>query len=109
MYDLPIERELSMLVLGKSILHAFAIENVESRVPLEAWQLEAEEADWAGPKQLGAHYLDAVVSPNRIVFSLADKYKLDVKTRFERGILLIERVWTVATGKKRTGTAKVKN
>ncbi len=77
-------------------LHVFVRDHADSRVPLAAWQLEAEEAEWTGPKQVREHYASAVVSPNRILFSLAGFCKLDVKAKFEKGILLIEKVWTDA-------------
>ena len=78
-------------------------------MPYTPDELEAEEAEWTASKQVKDHYLNAVVSPGRIQFSLADRYKLDVRTKFERGILLIERVWTVAMGKKRPAMPKTKS
>ena len=88
-------------------LHAFAQEHADSRVPLAAWQIEAEEAEWTGPKQVRERYTNAVVSSNRILFSLTGFCKLDVKAKFEKGILLIEKVWADArTQKGSPGRAK---
>ena len=92
--------ELTMHLYNLIALHSFALEHADSRVPLAAWQLEAEEAEWAGPKQVRERYTNAVVSPNRIVFSLAGVCKLDVKAKFEKGILLIEKVWADARASK---------
>lgn len=92
-----------MLLFGKLILASFKKEHVDSRIPLDAWCMEAEEAQWIGPKQVKDHYKSAVLSPNRIVFSLKEGLiKLAVKARYEKGVLLIEDVWAESKTQKRT-------
>ena len=92
-----------MRLFGKLILTSFKKENVDSRIPLDAWYLEAEEAEWSGPKQVKERYQSAVLSPNRIIFSLKEGLiKLAVKARYEKGVLLIEDVWAEPKAQKRT-------
>lgn len=83
-----------MLLLGKLRLEIFVRQHEEARVPLGAWQLEAEESAWSGPEDVQARYADAVVESNRILFSIRKLYKLDVKAEFKNGVLLVQRVWT---------------
>lgn len=90
-----INRELTMQIFGALHIQKFTEEHADSRLPLDSWQLEAEVAQWSGPKEVKERYKSAVLSPNRIIFSLTrGLYKLAVKTKYEKGILLIERVWT---------------
>lgn len=84
-----------MRLLGTFRLEKFAKVHQASRGSLAAWRLEAEEATWASPDVVRARYLSAVVEPSRIVFNIKDLYKIDVTTRFERGVLLVENVWAV--------------
>lgn len=84
-----------MRLYGTSKLAKFAEAHPSSRGPLAAWQLEVEEATWSGPDAVRASYLTAVVEPMRVVFNIKDLYKIDVTTRFERGVLLVENVWAV--------------
>lgn len=83
-----------MLLLGKLRLEIFVRQHGAARVPISAWQLEAEEAAWAGPEEVQARYADALVESNRVLFSIRKLYKLDVKAEFKSGVLLVERVWT---------------
>lgn len=92
-----------MQIFNKPLLSTFKEKNEESVVPLDAWQLEAEEAEWSGPKEVKKLYCGATLSPNRIVFSLArGLYRLAVKVKYERGIVLVERVWTDAQAHRAT-------
>lgn len=96
-----------MIVLGKLILVSFKQKHAASCAPLDAWEAEAEEAAWANPKQVKERYRGVDLSPNRIVFSLTQGlYKLAVKTKFEKGILLIERVWTEPKAARAPATKK---
>ena len=92
-----------MHIFNKPMLSKFKEANEESVVPLDVWELEAEEAEWSGPKQVKKLYCGATLSPNRIVFSLArGLYRLAVKVRYERGIVLVERVWADAQAHRST-------
>lgn len=83
-----------MQLLGISRLEIFVQKHEDSRIPLSAWQLEVEEAQWVGPNEVQARYVDAIVQPDRVVFSIKNLCKIDVKTKFKQGILLIEKIWT---------------
>lgn len=82
-----------MLLLGKMRLEIFVRQNEAARVPMSAWQLEAEEANWKCADDVLERYVDAEAVDNRLRFSIKGIYKLDVKAGFKEGILLVERVW----------------
>ena len=98
-----------MLLLGKLRLEIFVDQHEDSRIPLSAWQLEAEEAAWMGPEQVQEHYVDAVVSNDRLQFCFKSIYKLDVKARFKEGVLFVEKVWTTKISKASRSAAIVKS
>lgn len=85
-----------MQLFGKRRIETFVRDNADSRIPLAAWQLEAEEAQWATPEEVQQRYLDALVQPDRVVFNFQNMYKIDVKAKFKQGILMVERVWSTA-------------
>jgi len=90
-----------MDIYQKPLLDAFQDEHPDSRLPIGCWQLEVEEAQWDGPKEVKKRYKTADVSPNRIVFNLDHgRFCLQVKVRYERGILLIEDVWLAKSRSK---------
>jgi len=89
-----------MLLLGKPRLALFVREHADSRIPLDAWRLDAEEAEWAVPGDVQRRYIDSLVQPDRVIFSIESTYKIDVKTKYKQGILLIERVWSTAVSKQ---------
>jgi mRNA-degrading endonuclease HigB of HigAB toxin-antitoxin module len=88
-----------MQIFGKSRLESFAQEHEDSRAPLVAWQLEAEEGQWSCPEEVQARYANAVVQPDRIIFDIKSLYKIHVKAKFNQGVLLIDKVWAIATPK----------
>ena len=95
-----------MQLFGTSRLANFVQEHEDSRMPLAAWQLEVEDAHWTGPDDVRARYLDAIVHPDRVIFSIKNMYKIDVKARFKQGILLIDRVSTPMVTKPVRSSAK---
>lgn len=95
-----------MQLLGISRLEIFMQKHGGSRIPLSAWQLEVEEAQWAGSDEVQARYVDAIVQPDRVVFSVKNLYKIDVKAKFKQGILLIEKIWTPIVSKPVRSSAK---
>ena len=95
-----------MQLFGITRLEIFVQKHEDSRFPLNAWQLEVEEAQWAGPDEVQARYVDAFVQPDRVVFSIKNLYKIDVKTKFKKGILLIEKVWTPIVSKPGRSSVK---
>jgi mRNA interferase HigB len=82
-----------MQLFGKRRLETFMHDHADSCIPLAAWQLEAEEAVWTTPEEVQQRYLDALVQPNRLVFTVKNMYRIDVKAKFKQGILMVERVW----------------
>ena len=94
-----------MRLFGTSRLENFAREHECSRVPLGAWQLEAEEAQWTSPDDVQARYVDAIVQPDRVVFNLKCLCKIDVKACFKQGILLVERVWAISPSEHASNAA----
>jgi mRNA interferase HigB len=88
-----------MQIFGKFRLVSFAHEHEDSRFPLGAWQLEAEEAQWSCPEEVQARYVNAVVQPDRVIFDIKSLYKIHVKTKFSQGVLLIDKVCAIATAK----------
>lgn len=95
-----------MQLFGVSRLETFVQKHEDSRIPLSAWQLEVEEAQWAGPEEVQARYVDVIVQPDRVVFSVKNLYKIDVKAKFKQGILLIEKIWTPMVTKPVRSSAK---
>lgn len=95
-----------MQLFGTSRLESFVREHEDSCAPLSVWQLEAEEAQWTGPEDVRARYANAIVQPDRVVFDIRNLYKIDVKAKFKRGVLLVERVWTTTGTKQVHSSAK---
>ncbi|MBT9465545.1 type II toxin-antitoxin system HigB family toxin [Hydrogenophaga sp.] len=82
-----------MLLLGKLRLDVFVQENEDARAPIGAWRMEAEEAQWTGPVEVRASFVDAVIEGGQILFTMNRIYKLKVKAEYRGGVLLVERVW----------------
>jgi mRNA-degrading endonuclease HigB of HigAB toxin-antitoxin module len=95
-----------MQLFGTSRLGNFVQEHDDSRIPLSAWQLEVEDAQWKGPDDVQVRYLDAIVHPDRVIFSIKNLYMIDVRARFKQGILLIEKIWTPMVSKPVRSSAK---
>lgn len=86
---------IKMLIFGKPTLAAFIQEHEHSRLPIGAWQLEVEEAQWTGQEEVRRRYRKAELLPDGIVFPLAaGLYKLRVVVGFERGAVIVKKVWT---------------
>ncbi|WP_298926085.1 type II toxin-antitoxin system HigB family toxin [uncultured Ramlibacter sp.] len=88
-----------MLLLGTLRLENFVQQHAAARIPMAAWQLEAEEANWKSADDVLERYADAEAEEGRLRFSIKGIYKLDVKAGFKEGILLVERVWTESVRK----------
>lgn len=95
-----------MRLFGTSRLQLFMQQHEDSRAPLSAWQLEAEEAQWTDPEDVRIRYANAIVHPDRVVFSIKNRYKIDVKAKFKQGILLIEKVWPSTVAKQVRSSVK---
>lgn len=95
-----------MLLLGISRLENFVNEHEDSRVPISAWRLEVEEAQWDGPDDVQVQYASAIVQPERVVFSIKNRCKIGVKAKFKHRVLLIEKIWPHTLSNQIRGFAK---
>lgn len=93
-----------MKLLGLVKLDAFKRNHAIARGALDAWQLEVEKADWSGPRDVKNRYPSAsFLSDNKVIFNIkGNKYRLVVKAKYERGIVLIEWVGTHAEYSKQS-------
>lgn len=95
-----------MQLFGTSRLASFVQEHEDSRISLNAWQMEVEEAQWTGPDEVRARYVDAIVHSERVVFNFRNLYKIDVRAKFKQGILLIEKIWAHKASKSAHSSTK---
>lgn len=87
-----------MKVVGKQILEAFKDRHADVRSHVDAWCLEAEEAEWKSSRDIKARYATAsFLADNRVVFNLkGNDYRLDVKVSYKSQVVLIKRIGTHA-------------
>jgi len=87
-----------MRVVGKDKLLAFKKEQPQSRAPLNAWLIEAEEAKWAQWADIKKRYPKADwLGKNRVVFDIkGNSFRLVALVYFRMGSVIIERVGTHA-------------
>ena len=87
-----------MRVVGRKILDAFKRRHADARPHVDAWILEAEEAQWQSPSDIKARYVTAsFLADNRVVFNLkGNHYRLDVKVNYATQVVLIKRIGTHA-------------
>ena len=79
-------------------------EHADVRGALDAWQLEVERSHWSGPQDVKNRYPSAsILSDNKVIFNIkGNKYRLVVKAKYEKGIVLIEWVGTHAEYSKQS-------
>ena len=87
-----------MQLLGILKLEAFRQMHADSRGPLDAWQSEVETAQWNGSQDIKDRYPSAsFLADNRVIFNIkGNTYRLVVKARYQKGIVLIEWIGTHA-------------
>ena len=87
-----------MQLLGLIKLDDYRREHADVRGALDAWQLEVERSHWSGPQDVKNRYPSAsILSDNKVIFNIkGNKYRLVVKAKYEKGIVLIEWVGTHA-------------
>lgn len=87
-----------MQVLGLIKLDAYKRSHANARGALDAWQLEVERSHWSGPQDVKNRYPSAsFLSDNKVIFNIkGNNYRLVVKAKYKKGIVLIEWVGTHA-------------
>ena len=79
-------------------------EHADVRGALDAWQLEVERSHWSGPQDVKNRYPSAsILIGNKVIFNIkGNKYRVVVKAKYEKGIVLIEWVGTHAEYSKQS-------
>jgi len=87
-----------MKLVGKRLLVDFSQRHADVRTQIDAWICEAEDAEWATPKDIRARYPSAsLLADNRVVFNLkGNDYRLDVKVAYNTRTVLVKRIGTHA-------------
>lgn len=87
-----------MKVLGRDKLTACGRKHAAAKKALDAWFHEANEARWDTPQDIKNRYRHADFLPgNRVIFNIkGNHFRLVVKVRYERGIVVVEWVGTHA-------------
>ena len=93
-----------MQLLGLIKLDDYRREHADVRGALDAWQLEVERSHWFGPQDVKNRYPSAsILSDNKVIFNIkGNKYRLVVKAKYEKGIVLIDWVGTHAEYSKQS-------
>ena len=93
-----------MQLLGLIKLDNYRREHANVRGALDAWQLEVERSHWSGPQDVKNRYPSAsILSDNKVIFNIkGNKYRVVVKAKYEKGIVLIEWVGTHAEYSKQS-------
>ena len=93
-----------MQLLGLIKLDDYRREHADARGALDAWQLEVERSLWSGPQDVKNRYPSAsILSDNKVIFNIkGNKYRLVVKAKYEKGIVLIDWVGTHAEYSKQS-------
>lgn len=93
-----------MQLLGLIKLDDFRRRHADARGALDAWQIEAECAQWSGPQDIKTRYPSAsFLADNRVIFNIkGNSYRLVIKAKYQNGMVLIEWVGTHAEYDKQT-------
>jgi mRNA interferase HigB len=92
-----------MRLVGKKQLDDFGRRHADVRASLDAWILEAEEAEWRSSADIKARFPSAsFLSDNRVIFNIrGNKYRLEVKISYEVKVVLIGWIGTHAEYSKK--------
>lgn len=87
-----------MKVLGRDKLEKFWYKHANARPALQAWFAEVERARWSTPQDIKDRYRSAdFLSENRVIFNIkGNRFRLVVKVRYQRGIVIVDWVGTHA-------------
>jgi len=80
-----------MIVVGKNIIDEYYKKHADVKGALEAWHGEAVRADWKTPQDIKNRYSTASILPgNVVIFDIkGNNYRLEVKVRYQNGLLQI--------------------
>lgn len=87
-----------MKVLARHKLTDFMQKHAAAKRALEAWYAEAERSSWQTPQDIKDRFSSADFLPdNRVIFNIkGNHYRLVVKVRYQKGIIVVEWVGTHA-------------
>lgn len=85
-------------ILGLLLLQDFKHKHANARKALDAWQIEVERSHWQNPHDIKQRYPSAdFLADNRVIFNIkGNHYRLVVKVRYQRNLVVIEWVGTHA-------------
>ncbi len=77
-----------MRIIARPKLIAFGNRFPEAKAQLDAWWVEAKQAEWKTPADIKAQYRSAsILKGGRVVFNICgNKYRLIVRFDYEKGI-----------------------
>ena len=92
-----------MRLLGLVLLDQFKTSHADARRALDAWQKEAEDANWKSPQDIKQRHRSAdFLAGNRVIFNIkGNTYRLVVQVRYQNGLVVLEWVGTHAEYDKR--------
>ena len=87
-----------MQLLGLIKLEEFKSTHANARGPLDAWRVEAVDAQWTCPQDVKSRYPSAsFLADNKVIFNIkGNTYRLVIKAKYKNGVILIEWVGTHA-------------
>ena len=93
-----------MELLGLPILQDFKRKHADVRTALEVWQVEVERSHWQTSHDIKLRYPSAdFLADNRVIFNIkGNHYRLVVKVRYQRGLVVVEWVGTHAEYSKKS-------
>ena len=93
----------NLQVLGKKILDDFNLKHAIVRGTLNAWLMEAEEANWTNPQDIKNRYPTAsFLEENKVIFNIkGNHYRLIVVVDYQRQIVIVSWVGTHAEYSKK--------
>lgn len=85
-----------MKLIGKQPLRDFIDKHADARSQVDAWEAEAEEAQWLTPHDLKNRYPKASILKNQnVIFDICgNRYRLWVRVNYKNQIILIKKVGT---------------
>lgn len=89
-----------MQLIGILRLDALFTQHPECRGLVTAWRREVEAAEWTSLRQVRERYATATVANDgTVVFRLLQGlYQLATLVRLDKGIVVVERAWSTASG-----------
>lgn len=85
-----------MKIVNKEALDAFKKTHAGARASLNAWESEAQKAEWTMPADVKHQYVSAsILKSGNVVFNIAgNKFRLWVKIAYKTRIIYIKNIGT---------------